>query len=316
MRAVRFLYWNTGKKAGSLQEVLAHVLATDAPPDVLLLGECLTGLTAEFMQQHGYELMPYTPMEREKPTQQVYFKPQANLHLSHLSTDVDYEVEDEPPVPGVSPPYRFLETEPDFVARVVLLQLVVEGEPTLVASVHLPSRRYGAHDEASQLGVVGRYKNFIAQAAGQPLAEFGYRITVVGDFNMNPFDLGMLQPTGFNALNSRAFVRRTRDFVYVPELMFYNPCWALLSDIDPLAPQSPRLPGSLYFGGAPSKKLYWHLFDQVVLSYDLMDRLDVTTLRIVPYEPLRKERERGADNARYSDHLPLCFTLQLGTHVS
>lgn len=321
MESIRFVYWNTDKKSDTQEEVLENLFETDARPDVLLLGECEVGLTPDFLRKHEYEAMLYSPMEREKPTQRMYTRQQANLRLTHLTTHEDYE---DDPISGVDPPHRFLQSEPDFVTRVALMQLEVAGECTLLASVHLPSRRMGAHDESSLSDVASYYKNFIIR--GQQFGNFERRIIIVGDFNMNPFDLGMLQHKSFHAINSRAFVRPTRDSSFVPEWMFYNPCWALLSDIDPLQPAAPRLPGSLFFASAPSKRLYWHLYDQVLLSHALMHRLDVASLRIAPYEPLRLEGERGGTTVktageppkkerRYSLHLPLCFTIQLGTHV-
>lgn len=318
MKPIRFLYWNTGEKDGTQEQVLTDLFMADGVPDVVLLGESVVDLSAAFLQQHGLAQMPYNLLPPKKGSktietqvQRVYFQPQRGIAVSHLTTDGDIDV----PVKGVSPAYLTLSKRHKFVARAVLLRLEVDGEATLVACVHLASRIGGHHDEPSLLEVASRFKTYIAQAGGKSLSEFGERIAIVGDFNMNPFDLGMVQPTGFYALNNRDSVRHSRDFYHSPELMFYNPCWALLSDVDLNPPAARRLSGSHYYGGAPSKKLYWHLYDQVVFSQSLIDRFVPAGLRIASYALLEAEvtnPKTKRKTALYSDHLPLCFTLNLG----
>ena len=214
---------------------------------------------------------------------------------------------------GVGKPLAGLITPLKQIARVVLLRLEINQEASLVACVHMPSHRHGHQDEPSLHDVAVRYKKFILEAGGQPLASFGNRIAVMGDFNMNPFDLGMLQPMSFYAVNNQAYVRHTRLFVQEPEVMFYNPCWALLSDYDPGQPGVPKPSGSTYYGGTPSKKLYWHLYDQVIVSERLMDRLVPQELRIAPHTSLQTEVQSNIPRKKaiYSDHLPLQFTLNL-----
>ncbi|MDQ2771081.1 MAG: hypothetical protein M3Y54_11340 [Bacteroidota bacterium] len=324
MRPIRFLYWNTDEKNESQEEVLAYVFNSAPAPDVVVLGECLLPLSADFLAKHGLQEMPYQLLEQnpqaqrqETQQQRLYFRANCGLQLTHLISEIE-AVSPEPVMlaPGVNSPVPYLARDPRFVARIVLARLEVDGEPLLLACVHLPSRRRGANDEPSLYGAAIRYKTFLLQAGGRPLADFGHRIAVVGDFNMNPFDSGMVEPQGFFALNNRHVIRQTRDFQFAPEVMFYNPCWALLSDFDPVAPDQAKPSGSLYFTGAPSKKLYWHLFDQVVLSYQLANRFVHPELRLVAYPPLRKEAEKSSrEGASYSDHLPLQFTLNFGSDV-
>lgn len=310
-RPVRFLYWNTGKQDDTQEEVLTYLLAKKPLPDVLLLGECLVDLSADFLAEHEFTALVYKPLENEEQAQRVYFRQRDGLRITHLSTDGTDEFIDQL-VPGVSPAADYLLHNPRFAARAVLLRVEVDTEATLVASVHLASRRGGVQDELSQLTVASRYKTFVAQAGGRPLSDFGQRIAVVGDFNMNPFDAGMVQPAGFFALNNRSEVRPTREAQFVPELMFYNPCWALLSDIDPLDNEQTRVSGTHYYTGAPSKKLYWHLYDQVIVSKSLTDRLVANELHIGTYPPLLAYVKSRSGLVNYSDHLPLYFTLNLG----
>jgi len=302
MRPIRFLYWNTGKKAKTQEQVLTNLFtAAGLVPDVLLLGECLVDLSIPFLQQHGLLKVTYAQPPGSKQSQLAYFKPQSGLTLTHLIATT---------IPSSPPPVRY-SNNPALAARALLMILTVAGKSTLLACVHLPSRRGGHQNEDSQLGLAGRYKQFIEEAAGQPLSNFGERIVVVGDFNMNPFDLGMIEPTAFFAINNREFVRHKRKVDGVYELMFYNPCWALLSDINQAQPANLRVSGSHYYKGTASKKLYWHLFDQVILSKSLIKHFDASALRLASHSAIEKEvmssvKRKDAD---YSDHLPICFTL-------
>jgi hypothetical protein len=304
------LYWNTGEKADTQEKVLTHLLETGPALDVLLLGECFVDLSADFLHKYGFAALVYHPAETELQAQLVYFRPQSGLQVTHLCADLEETATDQL-VPGVSSAADYLQRTPRFLTRNVLLRVELNGEATLVSSVHLASRRGGFQDETSQMTVANRYKAFIVQGAGRPLSDFGQRIAVVGDFNMNPFDAPMLEPIGFYAPNNRDAVRVTREAQFVPELMFYNPCWSLLSDIDPLNEGQPRVCGTHYYPGAASKKLHWHLYDQVILSECLADRLVARELRIATFPALLAYVKSRKGEDKYSDHLPLCFTLNL-----
>lgn len=335
MRPIRFLYWNTGKKDGTQELVLTDLFkASGVVPDVLLLSECLIDLSAAFLQQHGLEKVTYAQPPGTKQTQIAYFKPQQGLKISYLASTSTNSSTGASVPKSAKAASRYI-TNSAFIARILLLTLEVDKKSTLVASVHLPSRRHGHQDEASQLGLASRYKSYIEEGSDL-LSDFEKRIVVAGDFNMNPFDLGMVEPTGFFALNNRAFVRHIRKVDKVPELMFYNPSWAMMSDIVPtlmpiqtqpppvpqvppstspsIQPASLRISGSLYYAGTASKKLYWHLYDQVLLSKSLANNFDASELRIASYPHIEQEvmSRVSRAKAKYSDHLPLCFTLNLG----
>ena len=91
------------------------------------------------------------------------------------------------------------------------------GETLLVVAVHLPSKLWATPDD----------QIFVA-------LELGHSSTIViGDLNMNPFDDGMIQATGFHAIPSHRIAtdrgwknhkgERKVDGKYYP--FFYNPMW-------------------------------------------------------------------------------------------
>ncbi len=54
------------------------------------------------------------------------------------------------------------------------------------------------------------------------------RTLIVGDFNLNPFDDGMIFPSGFGAMMTKGLVRKTREAHDRYSGRFYNPIWARL----------------------------------------------------------------------------------------
>ena len=164
-------------------------------------------------------------------------------------------------------------------------------------------------DEISQLQTSHNYKRYILERA----ALYNHKVIITGDFNMNPFDAGMVEPMGFFALNNSDFVRNQRTFQHSTEMMFYNPCWCLLGDYHALT-KNQKVSGTHFYKDSPSKKLYWHLFDQVIISENMIQQFKHNELEIIEPEELLNElivKKTVRKSATYSDHLPLKFTLKL-----
>lgn len=124
---------------------------------------------------------------------------------------------------------------------------------------------------------------------------------LAGDYNMNPFEKGMLSagalhafPTTYEALKSK---RTLDDEEYK---MFYNPMWKFFGD-------HRDVPGTYYTTPTHTYGLYWNLFDQVIYRPSLID--DVENIQI-------KNKIMGnilvneSLKIRISDHLPIYFELK------
>jgi hypothetical protein len=135
----------------------------------------------------------------------------------------------------------------------------------------------------------------------------GHRRTVlIGDFNMNPFDLGMVGAHALNAMMARDLVQNEgRTIAGQTYRVFYNPMWGHFGD----RTQGP--PGTHFYPSAGPESVYWNMFDQVLLRPDLMDSL--TELRILDSDGERSLlTERGRPrSSTASDHLPILFRLDL-----
>jgi hypothetical protein len=312
MAAISFLYWNTGGKGFTQEDVLDGLFTSRGAIDILLLGECPSGLTSAFLVKWGLVELPVHSEDGRALQQRIYYQPpklsltlaapvrtvkrvqKTLLHTQQIGDEYEETI-------------RQLRVR---ITRLVQMQLVVNGQSYLVASIHFPSKR--SQDEVSQLQIAHSYKAKILATAVNDVARYGNRLIVVGDFNMNPFDAGMVEPLGFHALGNRDHANPDTERHYDKTPIFYNPCWALLGDYHP-AHTDRRTGGSFYYAGSTSRRLFWHLFDQVLVSQEMVDSFVPSSLSLVEVPSLHQEMMSGIDRkkAQYADHFPLTFTLTL-----
>ncbi len=125
---------------------------------------------------------------------------------------------------------------------------------------------------------------------------------------MDPFEPGMVGAPGLHAIMSRqAASRGQRQVQGESRTFFYNPMWSFLGDL------SAGPPGTYY--RAPSEQLsyFWHMFDQVLVRPELLDRFDgkdVTVLTTAGDLSLLNSNHIP-DSRQGSDHLPLLFRMNL-----
>jgi hypothetical protein len=138
------------------------------------------------------------------------------------------------------------------------------------------------------------------------------RTVVVGDLNVNPFDDGMLDVRGLNALADRRTVQRKDPRRFgrrqVEEFwLFYNPMWSHFGDAVQPA-------GTYYYDKSnPEVDPLWNIFDQVLLRPGLLDRFRNKDLKILTTDgTVSFIWDDGRPNGDvYSDHLPIWFRLDL-----
>jgi hypothetical protein len=186
--------------------------------------------------------------------------------------------------------------------RLTMRRLITpSGVDILVAALHFQSQMaWTSDDQALQATVTQRD---ICDAEDR---EGHQRTVLVGDLNMNPFDLGVVGAQTLNAVMTRDLARneeRTvagRSYRY-----FYNPMWGCFGD------RTPGPAGTYFYSASSPHSYFWHLFDQVLLRPALMDKL--VELRILEndgFESLLTERKRPR-SSEASDHLPLLFRVDL-----
>jgi hypothetical protein len=265
--ATKFLFWNVGRKP--LAGLVAD-LAEEHSIDVLVLAEC------------GIE--PATLLPILNRTSAAFHFPRSLVEKIAIYTKFSPEF--------LQPAF---ESERFSIRRLVL----PARAPILLAAVHLPSKLHWSSESQSFECVE------IAKVIADEEENAGHRRTIlVGDFNMNPFEAGIVSSVGFNSVMSRRVASRLTRTVQEREYQFfYNPMWNHFGDA------RDNTAGSYYYDAAEHVNYYWHLFDQVLLRPELAERFapdKLSILRSVGLLPLVRPDGRP-DPSAGSDHLPLVF---------
>jgi endonuclease/exonuclease/phosphatase family metal-dependent hydrolase len=172
----------------------------------------------------------------------------------------------------------------------------------LLAVTHLPAKT-GGHTDVGQ-----------ASDARDVTAELGafedqrqHQNTVfVGDFNMNPYDPGLIHVTGVHGLMTRELARKgERTHRRRKYRRFYNPMWGFFGD------RTPGPAGTHYWRSSQPHNTHWSMLDQVVLRSAVMDRLAV--LEILDHDGKHSllAPDGAPDKTHLSDHLPIFFQLDV-----
>lgn len=165
--------------------------------------------------------------------------------------------------------------------------------------VHLSSKLYNG-DESEQLHYSMHLRMDIENIEKDVKSE---KTIVVGDFNMNPFESGMLSATGLHAFPTKFEAsKNSRTVKEIKYKMFYNPMWSFLGDLT-----TPF--GTYHYNAGKFLQTYWHLFDQVLIRPALLNYVDVKNVEI-----LTVIKETKLVNSRktpsVSDHLPIFFEIK------
>jgi hypothetical protein len=125
---------------------------------------------------------------------------------------------------------------------------------------------------------------------------------------VNPFEPGVVSAYGLHGVMSRSTAKRQQRVIQgKPYSFFYNPMWSLFGD------HAGGPPGTYYYDSSDFNELFWHMFDQVLIRPDILDRFRNESLQIVTSDgcaSLLGDSGRPDGNVG-SDHLPLLFSLTL-----
>jgi len=188
--------------------------------------------------------------------------------------------------------------------RLTIRRLTLPGlSDILLAVTHFPSKLHW--DESSQGFQCVELSKMIRDAEQQ----IGHSRTVlVGDFNMNPFEGGVVSASGLHSVMTRNIAQKGMRIVQATKHpFFYNPMWGFFGD------HQPGPPGTYYYESSVQKVFFWNMFDQVLIRPDLLPLFDNEDLKILASDGkvsfLSKTGIPDGKNA--SDHLPILFRLRL-----
>ena len=141
----------------------------------------------------------------------------------------------------------------------------------LLTAIHFIDK--SNHSNESQNEQAGLIINEIEEVENQ----FGIHSNlIVGDFNMNPFEPGIIKANGFHATMSGKIAKEKSRIIQDKEYKYlYNPMWSLYGDLidEPI--------GTYHYKHAELINYQWNIFDQVLLRPPLVDRLKKDKLQIL-----------------------------------
>lgn len=275
---VSFLFWNLHGRR--LEPVLRRLTARHAI-DVLVLAECA---------------IPEIAMLEELNTAgQGTFR-----RIPALASRLDLYSRFEPGCFGTT-----LQEADHYLIRTLAPPGGIE---IVLAMAHLASPKY-KDLRARNSRIIG----FASAIWDAEKAANNKRTIVVGDLNLNPFDEGLLNVRGLNALaDSRTVLRKNpRRFgrMSIEEFrLFYNPMWSRFGD-------SVQPPGTYYYDKSNLEvDPLWNIFDQVLFRPALLDRFRNKNLKILTTDgevPFTWPNDGTPNGELFSDHLPIWFQLDL-----
>ena len=274
----RFLFWNYRYGGQDREQILAR-LVRDEAVDILILAESSAN-PVELVERLSSGGRTYRPMPIPHDLIQIYAG-------YDTETFTDW-VRDEP--------------------RLCLRRFQAPGRPEVIlGAVHLVS---GVRLDRSERKAEAAP---LARAIRQAQREQGHaRAIIVGDFNLNPFDDGMIFADGFGAMTTKSLVKKYARSHNDRFARFYNPLWSRLG-----REASDGPPGTYYWGDHRNSNIYWNFIDQVLVGHDLLDQFPDSRFRILTSIrgedgplPLVRETDRHW-KVEVSDHLPLIFDLDL-----
>lgn len=175
------------------------------------------------------------------------------------------------------------------------------SDSVLLVIAHLPSKLFYQERDQSD------FSKLVSARIHELHKQLGHSRTIIfGDLNMNPFESGLISATGFHAImDKRIVLKGSRRIKGTDYPYFYNPMWNKFGD------NRTEPPGTYYYDNSTYNNYFWNMFDQVLLSFEIIDKFNNDNLTIISsvgeHSLLTKD---GRPNDKYSsDHLPLFFEL-------
>ena len=172
----------------------------------------------------------------------------------------------------------------------------------LLAAVHLMDKR--SADATTQREEARKMAIILGDVEREQQND---RLLLIGDFNMNPFEEGMVMAGGFHGSMSRQVAQKGSRIIQSDTYnYFYNPCWGLLGDL------RSEIPGTYYYNSGGHTCYEWNVFDQVLLRPGLIENFVRENLAIIHTDGVNSlvTEIKRPHKSVYSDHLPLFFTLR------
>jgi exonuclease III len=264
---MRIVFWNINRKS---DVEIIHQLVEKSTPDLLFLAECPDEMVSKIDSSFPEIKPPVTPPKSDPKVRGFNI---SNIYqIDCVNNDFDR--------------YWFYVVEKD-------------DKIFLLGTVHLIDQRN--HDKHAQCRVARDAMEQI-QRHETAMRSKTQNTILIGDFNMNPFDPGMVVADGFNSVCSLEIAKKrsrkvsNKDYTY-----FYNPSWKIYAGI------GNHIHGTYYYrrcdGG---HTFHWNNLDQVLLRPSILEKYDhcFEVLHNTLDFDLRKS------NNSVSDHYPILLEIK------
>lgn len=169
-----------------------------------------------------------------------------------------------------------------------------EGQSILIGAIHFTSKtNKGSTDQAMLMHGV---REEIDRAEKRNAHS---RTILIGDFNQNPFELGLTNAHSIHAVMTKErALKQTHKVDHTVRKYFYNPMWSLIGD------ESIGPPGTYHYPQCP-KHIYWHTFDQALMRPALLTNYKRGDVRVVEKIGNLSLIKNDVIDKKISDHLPI-----------
>jgi len=172
-------------------------------------------------------------------------------------------------------------------------------ESLIMVFVHFQSKMFGS-DDADKLDQANNLRVEIEKIEKELNIK---RTIILGDFNMNPFENGMVAVNGLHTIPWAKHTKKIKRVLRDKDCyFFYNPMWNLFGDFNtPL--------GSYFYLSSNATCYYWNIYDQVCLRPEVIDQFKTESLKFLTQIDSTELIKKDVPDKTISDHLPLYFEL-------
>ena len=313
---INFLYWNVYNKGKQLADTIAKIV-NENKIDILTLSEVtlhkeeVESIVMGIENASNLKYFKANKKDNDDPWIYVFFAENKGFSLQSIAHEFRPDWKELTDSTQLREEIYFTKYQ-ERNERMLFLKLIHGNLETLLVPIHFPSRMYATPRKQEALAEgFNRYIKFIEER--NKLA----RTIVYGDFNMSPYEAGMIDYRAFHALPDRRLLDKEIRHLHIPYKPYYNPSWQLLGDYSVQTIDQKLIltdePTATYFKEQSSDvDYYWYLFDQVLLRKEIIDDFDLSAFRIIKgHEGLSLLNENlRPDKDKFSDHLPIIFRIK------
>lgn len=272
---MKIVFWNI-RKNEDVQ--IIHQLVKKSAADLLFLAECPETLVA------GIDYLEIMPPDIESIP-----KPKTKPKVRGFRTSNTYQVEC---VEYEHPRLWFYTIGKTFEKNGELM--------FLLGTVHLVAKRY--YKPTAQQSRAQRLMQRVKKIE-ETWKDITQNTIMIGDFNMNPFDPGMVIAEAFNSVCSQEIARKQSRMIDSEDYtFFYNPSWKIYAGV------GNHVHGTYYYHTCKTDDFHWNNFDQVLLRPSILEKYDHRFE--VLHETLNFDLRKSNNNNKVPDHYPIMLEIK------